>query len=232
MKRSRINEIIKETEALLKAHQILLPPFFGWTKEDWEQKGEECREIRDNRLGWDITDFGCGDFDKIGLTALTLRNGNQGNAALYPKPYAEKLLVAREGQVTPMHFHWYKMEDIINRGGGILEMQLYHATEDGKPDKVRDVELVSDGVKITLPAGGILELHPGQSVTYTQRLYHAFWGKKGSGDVIVGEVSMCNDDDTDNCFLEAPGRFPQIEEDAEPYRLLCKEYPSLAAGKE
>lgn len=227
MKRSRINQVIKETEALLQAHQIMLPPFLSWTKEEWKKKGAECQEIRDNQLGWDITDFGCGNFDKIGLTALTLRNGNQKNKA-YAKPYAEKILVAREGQVTPMHFHWYKMEDIINRGGGILVMQLYCATKDDKLDLTKDVEIVSDGVKLTLPAGGRLELSPGQSVTYTQRLYHAFWGKEGCGDVIVGEVSMCNDDSTDNCFLEAPGRFPGIEEDEEPYRLLCNEYPEPA----
>ena len=45
------------------------------------------------------------------------------------------------------------------------------------------------------------------------------------GDVLIGEVSMCNDDDTDNHFLSVPGRFPAIEEDEAPYRLLCKEYP-------
>ena len=186
--------------------------------------GKECQEIRDNQLGWDVTDFGCGDFDKIGLTALTLRNGNQ-KLPQYQKPYAEKLLIARENQVTPMHFHWYKMEDIINRGGGILVMKLYRATENEELDMVSDVDIVSDGVKMTLPAGGVLELAPGQSVTYTQKLYHSFWGKEGFGDVIVGEVSMCNDDAADNRFLEAPGRFPAIEEDEEPYRLLCNEYP-------
>ncbi len=160
----------------------------------------------------------------MGLTALTLRNGNQ-KAASDQKPYAEKLLIAREGQVTPMHFHWYKMEDIINRGGGVLVMQLYRATEEEEPDREREVEILSDGVLLHIPPGGILELHPGQSVTYTQRLYHSFWGKEGCGDVIVGEVSMCNDDSTDNRFLEASGRFPAIEEDEEPYRLLCNEYP-------
>lgn len=230
MKRSRINQIIRETETLLQKHQIMLPPFFGWSKEEWENKGSECREIRDNQLGWDITDFGCGDFDKIGLTALTLRNGNQ-KLSQYKKPYAEKILIAREGQVTPMHFHWYKMEDIINRGGGILVMQLYCSTETEELDRERPVEIVSDGVKLTLPAGALLELKPGQSVTYTQGLYHSFWGKEGCGDVIVGEVSMCNDDATDNKFLEAPGRFPGIEEDEAPYRLLCNEYPAVKEGK-
>ena len=225
MKRSEINQVIRQTEALLAAHQIQLPPFMKWTPEEWAEKGEECREIRENQLGWDVTDFGCGDFRKIGLTALTLRNGNQKQPERYPKPYAEKLLIARENQVTPMHFHWYKMEDIINRGGGVLVMQLYCADEQERLDRERPVEIISDGVRLVLPAGSILELEPGQSVTYTQRLYHAFWGKEGCGDVIVGEVSMCNDDETDNRFLEAPGRFPAIDEDEAPYRLLCNEYP-------
>lgn len=46
-----------------------------------------------------------------------------------------------------------------------------------------------------------------------------------TGDVLIGEVSMCNDDNTDNCFNPPVGRFPEIEEDEEPYRLLCNEYP-------
>ncbi len=226
MKRSQINQIIRETEALLAAHQIRLAPFFNWTPEEWAKKGHECDEIRDNALGWDVTDFGAGDFDNIGLTALTIRNGNAKEPGKYPKPYAEKILIAREGQVTPLHFHWYKMEDIINRGGGVLMMQLYNATENEELDLVNPVEIVSDGVKLTIPAGGYLELQPGQSVTYTQYLYHAFWGKKGTGDVIVGEVSMCNDDNTDNRFYDVPGRFPAIDEDEAPYRLLCNEYPN------
>lgn len=225
MKRSRVNEIIRQTEKLLSDNGYVLPPFLNWTPEEWQEKGHECDEIRDNALGWDVTDFGTGDFDHIGLTAVTLRNGNQKDPARYPKPYAEKYLAAREGQHTPMHFHTYKMEDIINRGGGILVMQLYCANEKDELDLEKPVEIVSDGVKLTLPAGGILELKKGQSVTYTQRLYHEFWGKEGCGDVLIGEVSMCNDDDTDNHFLSVPGRFPAIEEDEAPYRLLCKEYP-------
>ena len=42
---------------------------------------------------------------------------------------------------------------------------------------------------------------------------------------LIGEVSMCNDDVKDNRFYENVGRFPEIEEDEEPYRLLCFEYP-------
>ena len=50
--------------------------------------------------------------------------------------------------------------------------------------------------------------------------------KPGTGDVLIGEVSMCNDDNTDNRFYESVGRFPEIEEDEPPYRLLCNEYPA------
>ena len=43
--------------------------------------------------------------------------------------------------------------------------------------------------------------------------------------MIIGEVSMCNDDNTDNRFYDVPGRFPAVEEDEPAYRLLCNEYP-------
>jgi len=37
-------------------------------------------------------------------------------------------MVVEEGQITPMHFHWSKAEDIIVRGGGNLVIQLYNST--------------------------------------------------------------------------------------------------------
>ena len=126
-----------------------------------------------------------------------------------------------------MHFHWKKMEDIINRGGGVLMMQLYNSTPEEALDKVGEVEVVSDGVKLRIPAGTVLELQPGQSVTLTHGMYHAFWAKPGYGPVLIGEVSQCNDDNTDNRFLEEMGRFPAIEEDEAPFRLLCMEYPAV-----
>ncbi|MBQ4425688.1 MAG: D-lyxose/D-mannose family sugar isomerase [Lachnospiraceae bacterium] len=225
MKRSEINQVIRETEALLSECGLFLPPFFSWTPKEWEEKGRECDEIRDNGLGWDVTDYGCGDFAAQGLTALTIRNGNTKKPEKYAKPYAEKLLIVREGQVTPLHFHWYKMEDIINRAGGTLMMRLYNSTEDERPDLVSPVRIVSDGVVLSVPAGGTLALKPGQSVTFTQGMYHTFWAEEGGGTVVVGEVSMCNDDNTDNCFWNTPRRYPLIEEDEAPYRLLCNEYP-------
>ena len=65
----------------------------------------------------------------------------------------------------------------------------------------------------------------------TQRLYHRFYGEPGRGTVLVGEVSQCNDDTSDNRFHEAVGRFPEIEEDEIPYHLLCSEYDRFAGEK-
>lgn len=224
MKRSEINAAIQHAIQFIDSFKFALPPFASWTPQDWQTKGHECDEIRDNMLGWDITDYGRGDFSKEGLTLITIRNGNQNNSQKYPKPYAEKLLISQEDQVCTMHFHWKKMEDIINRGGGIMMMKLYNATENDELADT-DVTVVCDGVQMTVPAGTELELLPGQSVTLMPRMYHAFWAKKGHGPVLIGEVSQCNDDNTDNRFYEEMGRFPKIEEDEAPLRLLCNEYP-------
>ena len=129
MKRSELNQIMRNAVEFTKKMGFHLPPFAFWGPKDWETKGKEYDEIRDNMLGWDITDFGSGDFYKVGLLMFTLRNGNFYDEK-YIKPYCEKLLIVEEEQVTPYHFHWKKMEDIINRGGGNLLVQVYNSTED------------------------------------------------------------------------------------------------------
>lgn len=124
-----------------------------------------------------------------------------------------------------MHFHWKKSEDIINRGGGTLIIHVYN--DDGNEQLAdTDVAVNSDGRTYMVPAGTGIELHPGESITLWPHQFHDFDVKPGTGDVLIGEVSMCNDDNTDNCFQPAVGRFPKIEEDEEPYRLLCNEYPA------
>ena len=105
MKRSQINRIMRDTLDFLQQQHVCRPPFVRWTPEQWAAKGHECDEIRDNMLGWDITDYGQGDFSRIGLLLITTRNGNQKNPQAYPKPYAEKVMVVGEEQVTPMHYH-------------------------------------------------------------------------------------------------------------------------------
>ncbi|MBU9728379.1 D-lyxose/D-mannose family sugar isomerase [Diplocloster modestus] len=223
MKRSEINEIIRYMEKLAKDNGFHLPPFCNWTPEEWKTKGHEYDEIRDNMLGWDITDYGLGDWGKVGFALVTIRNGNQNNPK-YKKVYAEKLLMLKEGQHSPMHFHWIKSEDIINRGGGTLIIHMYN-DKDGELDG-SDVLINADGRSYSATAGTGVELKPGESITIWPHQYHDFDVMPGTGDVLIGEVSMCNDDNTDNRFYENVGRFPDIEEDEAPYRLLCFEYPA------
>lgn len=224
MKRSEINQILRESVEFLKAQNWHLPPFAYWSPKEWETKGEEYDEIRDNMLGWDITDFGFGKFHELGLTLFTLRNGNLKNDK-YRKPYAEKILIVRPGQVTPFHFHWQKMEDIINRGGGDLLVQVYNSQDNGAALADTPVIVSIDGRQRRVPAGTILRIRPGESITLTPGMYHKFWADPSMGMVLLGEVSQVNDDHTDNRFLEEVGRFPAIEEDEEPLYLLCNEYP-------
>ena len=54
---------------------------------------------------------------------------------------------------------------------------------------------------------------------------HAFWAE--DSDVFVGEVSTVNDDETDNVFIPPVGRFPVIDEDVAPYRLIVGDYKQL-----
>ncbi len=223
MKRSEINAIMADADAFMKAHGFNLPPFAYWTPEDWSTRGDEVQEIVDRQLGWDITDFGSGDYARVGLFIFTLRNGDPANLAKGGgKLYAEKVLVVDPDQVTPFHFHWRKVEDFINRGGGKLVMQLYNSTPDeGFADTPVTVSV--DGVRRTLPAGGSLVLNPGESISLPSGLYHKFWAAESR--VLVGEVSLVNDDNTDNRFYEPVGRFPEVVEDEPPLHLLCTDYP-------
>jgi len=222
MKRSEINAIIRDTDEFIRRHCFHLPPFAYWTPDEWAAKGPEVREIVDHMLGWDITDFGLGDFANKGLFLFTIRNGDPANLKSGKgKLYAEKLLIAGVEQITPFHFHWLKTEDIINRGGGKLAVQVYNATPDeGLADT--DVVVNTDGWVRTVAAGSVIVLSPGESITLLPYCYHSFWGLEET--VLVGEVSTVNDDNTDNRFYEPIDRFPEIEEDEAPLYLLVNDY--------
>ena len=196
MKRSEINKALKELEAMCAKYKCYLPPFCNFTPEEWQEKGHEYDEVRDCMLGWDITDYGLGNFDKFGFSLITIRN----------------------------HFHWYKTEDIINRGGANILIRVYNSLPNESIDKVSDVTVHCDGRTYTVPAGTRARLTPGESIHIQQYMYHDFEVEPGSGAALLGEVSQCNDDNTDNSFNPPVGRFPKIEEDEAPYRLLCNEY--------
>ncbi len=225
MKRSEVNQAIKKMEKMILTYRFALPPFCNFTPKVWENLGHEYDEIRENHLGWDITDYGLGDYKKVGFALITLRNGNPKNPKDM-KTYAEKLLMLEEGQHSPMHFHFQKSEDIINRGGGILQITVYNDAGDGTFAET-NVQIRSDGRQYFVPAGTVVELLPGESITLSPHQFHDFDVKPGTGDILIGEVSMCNDDENDNYFYEKVGRFPTIEEDEKPYRYLCNEYPEI-----
>lgn len=225
MKRSEINAALKELEAMCEKYHCFLPPFCHFTPEEWAQKGSEYDEVRECMLGWDITDYGLGKFDECGFSLITIRNGNLNLADKYPKKYAEKLLYLKEGQTACNHFHWFKTEDIINRGGGTVLIRVYNSLPDESIDYESPVTIHKDGCKSVVPAGTVVSLTPGESLFISTGLYHDFAVKEGTGAVLLGEVSQVNDDNCDNRFEPPVGRFPKIEEDEPPYRLLCTEYP-------
>jgi D-lyxose ketol-isomerase len=220
MKRSEVNSIIIGAKRIFAEHQFLLPEWAFWSPDDWEGTYDKCFEIIDNRLGWDITDFGSGDFEHTGLSLFTIRNGNWSKK---DKMYCEKIMIAGENQETPLHFHWNKTEDIINRGGGNLVLELFLATSDDKLSN-EPVSVSIDGIVKTVRAGGPLILMPGNSICFKPRVYHRFYGQKAKGKVLIGEVSIVNDDANDNRFYKTVGRFPEIIEDEKPVHLLVNDY--------
>ncbi len=221
MKRSEINRIKTEAQAFISSFGAVLPPFADWTPE--QMRSAQADSIRAHGLGWDITDYGQGKFDELGLFLFTLRNGNvsdlsRGRGMLY----AEKLLISRDKQLSPMHRHIVKAEDIINRGGADLVMEIYASDPDGGVDRDTPVTVPSDACPVTIRPGEHLRLKPGQSVTLMPGIWHAFWAE--GGDCLIGEVSTVNDDRTDNVFEDPIPRFATIEEDTAPDFLLVADY--------
>ncbi len=223
MKRSEINAILSDADEMILRHGFALPSFAYWTPEEFLVKAKQAPHIIDSRCGWDITDYGAGDFGKMGLFLFTLRNGLlsdlQGGGGMC---YAEKLLISRQDQLSPMHTHVIKAEDIINRGGATLVVELFGSDDDGNFAEDRGGQVMCDGIVRTYAAGEKLTLSPGESVTLRPGDWHAFWGE--GGDVLIGEVSTVNDDETDNIFREQLGRFAAVEEDIVPKHLLVSDY--------
>ena len=223
MKRSRINEILREGDEFIRSFGFQLPPFAYWSPDQMRDQRSAISGILNARLGWDITDYGQGDFDKLGLFLFTLRNGSQEDLKRGGGMcYAEKIMISRHDQISPMHRHIVKAEDIINRGGAALALKMFTSDRDGNLDHDADVVVATDGIQRRLKAGDVLELWPGESVTLMPGNWHAFWGE--GGDVLIGEVSAVNDDLTDNIFEDPIGRFAEIDEDEDPIHLLVSDY--------
>jgi len=226
MKRSTINAIMAEADDFIRSFGFALPPFAYWTPEDMRANAGRARSVIEARLGWDITDYGRGRYDEVGLFLFTLRNGRladlqRGGGMCY----AEKLLISKQDQLSPMHRHHLKAEDIINRGGATLAVELYGSAPDGSFDAGAGGRVMCDGIARDFAPGEVLRLAPGESVTLMPGDWHAFWGE--GGDVLIGEVSTVNDDESDNWFRDPLGRFAEIEEDVAPMHLLVSDYARL-----
>jgi D-lyxose ketol-isomerase len=223
MKRSRINDIMRAADEMIRHYGFVLPPFANWSPDDFKAKKDVARAVIAARCGWDITDYGQGRFDAMGLFLFTLRNGRladlqRGGGMCY----AEKLLISRQDQLSPMHTHVIKAEDIINRGGATLVVELYGSDDKGSFASDRGGVVMCDGIRTPYGPGQKLKLAPGESITLMPGDWHAFWGE--GGDVLIGEVSTVNDDLTDNIFREPIGRFAEIDEDEAPWHLLVSDY--------
>ncbi|MEL7092123.1 MAG: D-lyxose/D-mannose family sugar isomerase [Pseudomonadota bacterium] len=223
MKRSTINGIMAEADEMIRSYGFVLPPFAYWSPDAFKARAGDAAHVIAARCGWDITDYGAGKYDEMGLFLFTLRNGLlsdlQGGGGMC---YAEKLLISRQDQLSPMHTHIIKAEDIINRGGATLVVELYGSDDDGNYAEDRGGTVLCDGIARPYGPGEKLRLAPGESVTLRPGDWHAFWGD--GGDVLIGEVSTVNDDETDNIFVQPIGRFANVEEDEPPTHLLVSDY--------
>ena len=220
MKRSEINKAIAQAKSMMKDYLWDLPSWGYWSVDDYQNKTEIKKYLKDHQMGWDVTDFGKGRFQEQGITLFCIRNGIQGDNN--DKPYAEKLLFMQEGQEIPFHSHQIKLEDIINRGGGDLAIEFLEIDEN-KTELKREITVLVDGEKRVLKPHQPLVLQKGQSVTVDRNIFHRFYAVKGSGMVMAGEVSQVNDDNNDNYFLEPIGRFAEIQEDEPPLHPLWNE---------
>ena len=226
MKRSQVNDIMVQADDMIRSFGFTLPPFAYWSPETFKRNAAAARPIIEAQCGWDITDYGAGDFEALGLFLFTLRNGRladlqRGGGMCY----AEKLLISLQDQLSPMHTHVIKAEDIINRGGATLVVELFGSDAEGRFAEDQGGTVYCYGLRRDFTPGEKLRLAPGESVTLMPGDWHAFWGD--CGDVLIGEVSTVNDDNTDNIFREPIGRFSDIEEDEAPRHLLVSDYDQI-----
>jgi D-lyxose ketol-isomerase len=213
MQRSEINRALRAARATCDDMRFALPDWADWTRADHLAHPEQSAFLVARQIGWDVTDFGSGDFARRGLVLCCTRNGIQGSPE--ERPYAEKLLFVGVGQETPFHAHKVKLEDIICRGGGDLMVEF---TAEGS--FAEDTSARVDGALVPI-LNGPIRLRPGQGITIPRGVMHRFWAEAAPAFVV--EVSQCNDDKGDNFFLEPLGRFSTVQEDEPPLYPLWNE---------
>lgn len=224
MKRSHTNQALKELEDMCEKNCGYLPPFCHFTPEQRQSIDHDYDKVRNCMLDWDITDYGVGDSDILAFSLITLRNENRAMVDNYSKVYVEKLLYLKEGQYASNHFQWYKTEDIINRVGGNVLIRIRSSLSNEENDYEPDAAVYTASRINSASVGTQICLTPGERIHVQQYLYHAFSEEKKTGSVLLGKVSMDNDDTGNRCNPTV-GRFPKIRDYEPQYRLLCNEFP-------
>jgi D-lyxose ketol-isomerase len=242
VKRSEINATILLARDFFEAYRFKLPRWAAWSVVNWGYSGEEMQAIRDCQLGWDVTDFGLGNFPTQGMTTFMLRNGVPSSPPVQEasdeqipettseglnRHYSEKIMLVQLHQTIPLLALKQRTHDLINRGGGDLVIQVYQSTPENELDEKNRVPLQVNGIAYNVKAGGIVRLVPGDGVTLQPGVFHKYWPEKAS--CIVGNISTTCDETNDYLFFDPNcQRFPEIEPDESPIHLLHYEYPDFS----
>ncbi len=228
MKRSFIDARIESMLVLCERHGVKLPPFALWSQERYRADPDAARRIAESGVGWNIVEFKPGAFTSEGLSLFTLRMGDWRQLATgRGRLYGEKVLMAEEGQRTPHHYHVVKTEDVLNRGGARFVVELFKVDRAGTPLKER-FHALKDATMLDLGAGDRVPLEPGESLTLDPFVAHAFWAEGGT--TLAGEISLANDDSSDNHFLPPLAPQAPIEEDREKRFVTTRDHALLVAG--
>jgi D-lyxose ketol-isomerase len=225
MRRSFIDGRVDAMLELCERCAFKLPPFALWRPANFRAELDASRRIADRGLGWNIVEFSPGGFAREGLGVFTLRMGDWralSNGA--GRLYSEKALMAEDGQRTPHHYHVVKTEDIVNRGGARFVVELFKVDRAGRRLD-EPVRALKDVTMIEVVAGGRVTLEPGESLVLEPYVAHAFWAEGGA--TLAGEVSLVNDDASDNYFLPPPIPPAPIEEDAPMRYVTIRDYASV-----
>ena len=146
----------------------------------WNSDWPDVADIRKIGPGWYISDFGKGQFKDEALVLFTLRNGSlEPGVSTQVVPYAETLLVSRDGQVALMQNDRRNFEDIIVRDTAPPAVRLHQVAEVGSLDMESLVVVRIDDVRHVVVAGGIVLLDRCASNTIEPGRAHAFWGCGG-----------------------------------------------------
>ena len=229
MRRSFIDRRIDAMLEFCGGLGFTLPPFALWDEAQYRAQPAAARRIGGAGLGWNVVEFRQGAYREWGLTIFTLRMGDwRALASGGGRLYAEKALFAEDGQRTPHHFHIVKTEDILNRGGARFIVELFKVDSRGVRLDAR-LQVLKDAQMLDLAAGARVSLEPGESLTLEPYVAHSFWAEGGA--VLAGEISLVNDDATDNYFLPPLDAFAPIAEDAPMRYVTVRDHAKLLQGE-